>query len=50
VVFVSDAAKQSLEKYLNKRTDIDEAVFVRDSKALEKFENAKEKAKKGKRC
>jgi len=37
VVFVSDDAKQSLEKYLEKRTDIDEAVFVRDFKALEKF-------------
>ena len=46
VVFVSDDAKQSLEKYLNKRTDIDEAVFVRDSKALEKFENVKDKTKK----
>lgn len=37
VVFVSDTAKRSLEKYLDKRTDIDPALFVRDSKALEKF-------------
>ena len=41
VVFVSDTAKQALEKYLAKRTDIDPAVFVRDAKALEKFSSKK---------
>jgi site-specific recombinase XerD len=37
VVFISDPAKQALERYLDKRMDVDPAVFVRDSKALEKF-------------
>jgi len=37
VVFISDTAKQALQKYLDKRMDIDPAVFVRDTKALEKF-------------
>lgn len=37
VVFVSDNAKKALEKYLDKRSDIDPAVFVRDAKAQEKF-------------
>jgi len=46
VVFVSDTAKQALEKYLNKRVDIDPAVFVRDSKALEKFSAKNEKNRK----
>ncbi|MFA6973621.1 MAG: tyrosine-type recombinase/integrase [Parcubacteria group bacterium] len=46
VVFVSDTAKKALEKYLDKRTDIDPAVFVRDSKALEKFQSKKEDGKK----
>jgi site-specific recombinase XerD len=32
IVFISDTAKTSLEKYLNKRTDIDESLFVRYSK------------------
>lgn len=44
VVFVSDTAKKALEKYLDKRTDIDTAVFVRDSKALEKFQSKKKEA------
>ena len=39
VVFVSDSAKRTLEKYLDKRTDIDPAVFVRDSKAAERFQS-----------
>jgi len=43
VVFISDSAKKSLEEYLAKRTDIDPALFVRDSKALKKFESAKNK-------
>jgi site-specific recombinase XerD len=37
VVFISDSAKQSLKNYLEKRTDIDPALFVRDEKAQEKF-------------
>lgn len=32
IVFVSDTAKNALEKYLDKRTDIDPALFVRLSK------------------
>jgi len=38
LVFVSDGAKQALERYLDKRTDIDPALFVRDVKALKKFQ------------
>ncbi len=34
IVFVSNTAKNSLEKYLNKRMDIDQAVFVRMTKGL----------------
>jgi site-specific recombinase XerD len=45
VVFVSDTAKQALERYLSKRTDIDPAVFVRDAKALEKFSSKKDEQK-----
>lgn len=37
VVFVSNSAKMALEKYLEKRTDIDPAVFVRDAQGLKKF-------------
>ena len=32
IVFISDTAKNALEKYLNKRIDIDPALFVRFSK------------------
>ena len=32
IVFISDTAKQALEKYLNKRIDMDEAIFIRFSK------------------
>jgi len=32
IVFISDTAKEALEKYLNKRMDIDPALFVRFSK------------------
>jgi site-specific recombinase XerD len=32
IVFISDSAKVALERYLNKRTDMDEAVFIRYSK------------------
>jgi len=38
VVFVSDTAKKALERYLDKRTDIDPALFVRDVKSQEKFQ------------
>lgn len=38
LVFVSDSAKRALERYLDKRTDIDPALFVRDVKALKKFQ------------
>ncbi len=48
VVFVSDSAKASLERYLDKRTDIDPAVFVRDAKALEKFSSKDVKNKDAK--
>ncbi len=41
VVFISNTAKAALEVYLNKRTDIDPALFVRDVKGLKKFENKK---------
>ncbi len=37
VVFVSDGAAKALKSYLDKRTDIDPALFVRDEKALKKF-------------
>lgn len=37
VVFISDSAKNSIRNYLDKRTDIDPALFVRDIKGLEKF-------------
>lgn len=50
VVFVSDTAKRSLEKYLDKRTDIDSALFVRDSKALEKFKSKKKGAVEPRQC
>lgn len=46
IVFVSDTAKKALEKYLNKRIDIDPALFVRNretkklgNKEAEKQEN-----------
>jgi len=32
VVFISDSAKKSLQEYLNKRTDIDPALFIRTNK------------------
>lgn len=42
IVFISDTAKGALEKYLNKRMDIDPALFVRFSKK-KKTENEKTK-------
>lgn len=41
VVFVSDTAKRALEKYLDKRKDIDPALFIRDQKALQRFQTKK---------
>jgi len=43
VVFISDSAAQAIAKYLDKRTDVDPALFVRDIAGLKKFEgkNAK---------
>lgn len=32
IVFISDTAKDALEKYLDKRMDVDDAVFIRFSK------------------
>ena len=37
LTFISDSAKDALERYLDKRTDIDPALFVRDVKSTEKF-------------
>ena len=36
VVFVSDTAKVALENYLNKRHDVDSALFVRDRSSMKK--------------
>jgi site-specific recombinase XerD len=46
VVFISDTAKLALQRYLDKRIDVDPAVFVRDAKALEKFSSKKEIVRK----
>ncbi|MFH0969736.1 MAG: site-specific tyrosine recombinase/integron integrase [Patescibacteria group bacterium] len=43
IVFVSDTAKKALEKYLEKRTDIDPALFIRIPKKLS-GENKKDKS------
>ena len=43
IVFISDTAKNALEKYLNKRMDIDPALFVRFSKKKKKNEIEKNK-------
>lgn len=45
VVFVSNEAKNALEKYLAKRVDIDPAVFVRDMKSQEKFQKKSSSAR-----
>jgi site-specific recombinase XerD len=42
IVFISNTAKEALERYLNKRIDIDPALFVRFSKK-KKTENEKTK-------
>lgn len=38
VVFVSDAAREAVKKYLDQREDIDEALFVRDADSPNKEE------------
>ena len=38
VVFISDSAAQAIAKYLDKRTDVDPALFVRDTVGLKKFQ------------
>ncbi|MCX6763958.1 MAG: tyrosine-type recombinase/integrase [Candidatus Moranbacteria bacterium] len=48
VVFLSDTAKKSLERYLDKRTDIDPALFVQDTKVLEKFRPKADQPRVGK--
>lgn len=45
VVFISDSAKKALEKYLEKRRDMDIALFVRDEASQVKFQGKKDKAK-----
>jgi len=45
VVFISDTARKALEKYLEKRKDIDPALFVRDEASQTKFQSKKAKAK-----
>lgn len=41
VVFISDTASRALSDYLEKRRDIDSALFVRDALSLEKFKSKK---------
>jgi site-specific recombinase XerD len=41
IVFISDEAKKYLKKYLDMRNDIDPALFVRDARALKKFQSKK---------
>jgi site-specific recombinase XerD len=45
VVFISDSASQSIRKYLDRRTDVDQALFVRDFQGLKKFEGKNTKIK-----
>ena len=47
VVFVSDSAVKALQRYLEKRTDIDPALFVRDEKGLAKFNKKVETPRRG---
>lgn len=39
VVFISDSASRAIKKYLDKRTDVDRALFVRDAVGLKKFQS-----------
>ena len=50
VVFLSGTAIRALEQYLEKRTDIDPALFVRDAKALERFKKKDQKNQESKSC
>lgn len=43
VVFISDSSSQAIGKYLDKRTDVDPALFVRDFQGLKKFEGKNNK-------
>lgn len=43
VVFISSTARKALLDYLDKRSDIDPALFVRDVKELKRFESKKNK-------
>lgn len=40
MVFLSDEAKESIEKYIKKRTDIDEALFIRIPKSKDFSKNS----------
>jgi len=46
VVFLSDEAKHSIKNYLNKRNDLDDALFVQVSEIKEKKSESKSKNKK----
>ncbi len=41
VVFVSQTATQAVTNYLQKRNDLDPALFIRDTKGLKKFASSK---------
>ncbi|MFH2104777.1 MAG: site-specific tyrosine recombinase/integron integrase [Parcubacteria group bacterium] len=43
LTFISDSARDALESYLKKRTDIDPALFVRDIKSADKFKKENKK-------
>lgn len=47
VVFISGSAAAALKKYLEMRTDVDPALFVRDAKALKKFKKNVEPPRRG---
>ena len=42
VVFISDSASNAIRKYLTKRTDIDLALFVRDTRKMRQFQKSGE--------
>ena len=39
IVFISDTAKKALEKYLGKRTDMEQALFIRFSRNKDSFDD-----------
>ncbi len=47
VVFISDSASSAIKKYLEKRTDVDPALFVRDFYGLKKFKRAETRSPVG---